>query len=142
VADPKDSNVATLPVPEAAHGTLIIAPLSLLSNWTSQITEHLHPETLATLVFHGQNKSANLNLSEYDVVITSYGTLVSEYKKEGLDGNIEKKARKTKQGLFGRTWRRVVLDEAHTIRNPRAKVSLAAARLESVSRWSLTGILI
>jgi SWI/SNF-related matrix-associated actin-dependent regulator of chromatin subfamily A3 len=71
--------------------------------------------------------------------VTSYGTLVSEYKREGLDTNPKKKPRKTKQGVFGRTWRRIVLDEAHTIRNPRAKVSLAAARLDSVTRWSLTG---
>ena len=32
-----------------------------------------------------------------------------------------------------------MLDEAHTIRNPNAKMSLAASRLDAASRWSLTG---
>lgn len=52
------------------------------------------------------------------------------------DGKIP---RMTKRGIFGRGWRRVVLDEGHTIRNSRAKVSLAASSLDAVCRWSLTG---
>lgn len=62
---------------------------------------------------------------------------MSEYKKEGLDGDPSKV---TNRGIFARVWRRVVLDEAHEIRNPKAKMSLAATRLNSVSRWSLTGV--
>lgn len=36
-------------------------------------------------------------------------------------------------------WRRVILDEAHQIRNPKAKSSIAATNLTAESRWCLTG---
>jgi len=140
VADPKDSGITPLPIPEGVAGTLIVAPVSVLSNWTSQIEAHLHDSTLSLLVFHGATKKdPTINLNDYDVVITSYGTLVSDYKSEGFQKNPDKQAKSTKNGLFGRTWRRLVLDEGHTIRNPRAKNSLAATRLQAVARWSLTG---
>lgn len=57
--------------------------------------------------------------------------MTNEYnsKKPGL----------TKKGLHSIKWRRVVLDEAHQIRNPKAKSSLAATNLAAESRWCLTG---
>jgi SWI/SNF-related matrix-associated actin-dependent regulator of chromatin subfamily A3 len=119
---------------------LIVSPLSLLSNWTSQIEEHLQDSTLSYLVFHGSTKKdAKIDLDEYDVIITSYGSLMSDYKSSGLEQNPGKVINKTKRGLFGRLWRRVVLDEGHTIRNERAKNSRAASNLQAVTRWSLTG---
>lgn len=42
-------------------------------------------------------------------------------------------------GLFSLEWRRVVLDEGHRIRNPKAKMSRAACALMAQSRWVLTG---
>ena len=44
-----------------------------------------------------------------------------------------------KDGLFSITWRRVILDEGHTIRNPRTQSALAASGLLAGSRWVLTG---
>jgi hypothetical protein len=87
-------------------------------------------------------------------VITTYGALVSDYKASGLEkaqgtqGGQEGQGAKgakgkggSKRALFGRIWRRVVLDEGHVIRNSRAKVSLAVSCLNAVARWSLTGML-
>ena len=140
VADPKDSNITPVPFPEEASGTLIVAPVSLISNWTNQIQAHLLSSTLSVTVLHNSKKQdANVDLSAFDVVITSYSTLVSAYKKEGFDENAGKKVAKTTRGVFGRLWRRIVLDEGHTIRNPMAKVSLAVTHLDAVSRWSITG---
>lgn len=42
-------------------------------------------------------------------------------------------------GLFSIKWRRIVLDEGHQIRNPKAKLSLACKGLLAISRWVLTG---
>ena len=140
MADPKDSNITPVPFPEEASGTLIVAPVSLISNWTNQIQAHLLSSTLSVTVLHNSKKQdANVDLSAFDVVITSYSTLVSAYKKEGFDENAGKKVAKTTRGVFGRLWRRIVLDEGHTIRNPMAKVSLAVTHLDAVSRWSITG---
>jgi len=50
------------------------------------------------------------------------------------------KPNKPKEGkLQSIKWRRVVLDEGHVIKNPRAKMSLACAALKAERRWVLTG---
>jgi len=38
-------------------------------------------------------------------------------------------------------WRRVVLDEAHVIANPKAKQSRAVMLLRASRRWAVTGAL-
>lgn len=65
---------------------------------------------------------------------------MSDYKAQNIENNPTKKPAKNKKSFFGRLWRRVVLDEGHTIRNPKTKYSLAATRIGAVTRWSLTGL--
>ena len=63
--------------------TLIVAPTSLLSQWAEELQRSSKPGTLKTLVWHGQSRqdlqSAVLKDNGVDVVISSYGTLVSEH---------------------------------------------------------------
>lgn len=96
-----------------------------------------HP--LRVLTYHGSSRGAlsAKEVSKYDVVITTYGTLASEYMPGG-------KASKpinvpSINGLFSVSWRRVVLDEGHTIRNPNTKVALAATSVPAHAKWALTG---
>ncbi|CAN0214983.1 unnamed protein product, partial [Hapterophycus canaliculatus] len=42
-------------------------------------------------------------------------------------------------GLLGVRWRRVILDEAHSIRNTDTKQSRACLQLEADQRWAVTG---
>ncbi|KAL4819445.1 SNF2 family N-terminal domain-containing protein [Aspergillus spinulosporus] len=117
---------------ESSKATLIISPVGVMSNWRNQIQEHTKPEQAPrVLIYHGPGKKEDANLDHYDVVVTSYGTLATEYKPE---------SKVTPQkGLFSVKWRRVVLDEGHTIRNPRSKGFSAACALRADSRWTLTG---
>ncbi|KAK1145795.1 hypothetical protein N8T08_004036 [Aspergillus melleus] len=121
--------------PKTAGGskcTLIVAPVGVMSNWKNQIQEHTQSENTPRVhVYHGTGKKEAKNLDQYDVVITSYGALAMEY-------NPQAKA-PPKQGIFSVHWRRIVLDEGHTVRNPRSKGALAACNLRADSRWSLTG---
>lgn len=118
--------------PESSKTTLIIAPVGVMSNWKNQIGDHTRDEAAPrVLIYHGSGKKEASNLAQYDVVVTSYGALQMEYKPD------EKKP--STKGLFSIRWRRVVLDEGHTIRNPRSKGSLAASLLRADSRWTLTG---
>lgn len=117
---------------ESSASTLIISPVGVMSNWKDQIELHTKKEHAPrVLVYHGTGKKEALNLSQYDVVITSYGALAMEFN--------EKAKAPPKRGIFSLHWRRVVLDEGHTIRNPRSKGALAACHLRSDSRWTLTG---
>ncbi|KAJ5795078.1 Zinc finger RING-type [Penicillium paradoxum] len=116
----------------SSKATLIIAPVGVMSNWRNQIQDHAHKETApSVLIYHGSGKKEAANLANYDVVITSYGAL-------SLDFN-PKSSKPPSKGLFSLHWRRVVLDEGHTIRNPSSKASLAACGLRADSRWTLTG---
>lgn len=36
-------------------------------------------------------------------------------------------------------WERVVLDEAHNIKNPKVQTSLATCQLKARARWAVTG---
>ncbi|PGH01214.1 hypothetical protein AJ79_07985 [Helicocarpus griseus UAMH5409] len=128
-----DSNPRTS---NSCKTTLVISPLGVMSNWRDQIAQHIHSDkALRVLIYHGAGKKEAKNLADYDVVVTTYGALASEY------GQIEGKTSKTKpsKGLFSLRWRRVVLDEGHTIRNPSTRGACAAYNLEADSRWSLTG---
>ena len=65
--------------------TLIVAPTSLLAQWAEELQRSSEPDTLNAIVWHGQNRldldSAVDNDGVINVVITSYGTLVSEHAK-------------------------------------------------------------
>jgi len=117
---------------QCSKTTLILAPVGVMSNWRNQIQEHARSETAPrVLIYHGSGKKEAANLATYDVVVSSYGALAMDFKPE---------AKKTPaKGIFSVHWRRVVLDEGHTIRNPRSKASIAACALRADSRWTLTG---
>jgi SWI/SNF-related matrix-associated actin-dependent regulator of chromatin subfamily A3 len=115
--------------------TLIISPLSVMSNWTQQIERHVKEEFgLKVLVYHGNNRKEfqAKNVADWDVIVTTYDTIRTEHfgKNSKQAENLSLRAVK---------WRRIVLDEAHTIRNPAAKTTTAIHALKAQSRWALTG---
>ena len=75
-----------------------------------------------------------MDLSSFDVVITSYGVAASEHAAWARPGGGGGTA-----GIFGRQWRRVVLDEAHTIKNSATGGARAVAALAAERRWVVTG---
>ena len=131
VSDKQTSNTS--------KSTLIVAPVGVMSNWKGQIGHHVSTEhALNVLVHHGSGKKAlkPADIAQYDVVITSYATLATDYYPRGVK-NAPSVPRS--QGLFSLKWRRVILDEGHTIRNPQTKAALAATNLLAQSKWVLTG---
>jgi DNA repair protein RAD5 len=67
--------------------TLIIAPLSLLAQWKSELDRSSKSNTLKTMIYHGSSRNELETLVDtqgpdrVDVVVTSYGTLSSEHAK-------------------------------------------------------------
>lgn len=110
-----------------------------MSNWKHQAEHHVKTKYAPrVLVYHGQaNKHLKpAELKEYDIVITTYQTMTQELYPFGRS---TAQPAPFKDGLFSLKWRRLVLDEGHQIRNPKAKMSQAACALEAQSRWILTG---
>ncbi|WIA37137.1 hypothetical protein OEZ86_014100 [Tetradesmus obliquus] len=115
------------PAADGPRGTLIVCPLSVLSNWQMQLEEHT-AGNLQVAVYHGPERNRSRAwLAQQDVVITTYATLAGDV---GLRGG---------GGLFGQQWLRVVLDEAHTIRNADTQQAKACRALKAQRRWAVTG---
>ncbi|KAL8668404.1 MAG: hypothetical protein Q9168_006968, partial [Polycauliona sp. 1 TL-2023] len=116
-------------------GTLVVAPLALIKQWEAEIKNRVEEShQLRVCVHHGPQRTKRYeDLRKYDVVITTYQILVSEHSSssERDDG--------PQVGCFGLQWYRVILDEAHTIKNRNAKATQACYALRSVYRWCLTG---
>lgn len=116
--------------------TLIVCPVSVISNWQEQIETHVAPDTLQVGVYHGPQRH-ELDLKALDVVIASYGTTKSDF---GSSPNAKKtKKRKRTTTIFEQYFFRVVLDEAHTIRNTNSQTFRACMALKAQHRWGLTG---
>ncbi|WWC61348.1 uncharacterized protein I303_103929 [Kwoniella dejecticola CBS 10117] len=129
-------------------GTLIIAPLALLQQWKNEIESKTTPGLLRVLIYHGQKRTKTKNhLKQYDVVLTTYGTLVAESgpkekkkKKKKDESDEEDYTDVRKQGpLMKVHWWRVILDEAHQIRNKQTRAAKACFLLKAHLRWCLTG---
>ncbi|PKI83952.1 DNA helicase rad5 [Malassezia vespertilionis] len=114
--------------------TLVVAPMSLLSQWKSELERASVPGSLRVLLYYGDAReqlACALHESRVDVVITSYGTLTHEYKRE-----IERAGTCL---LFAESWHRVILDEAHNIKNRSTVAARASFLLHADRRWALTG---
>uniref|UniRef100_A0A8D3DB17 Helicase-like transcription factor n=1 Tax=Scophthalmus maximus TaxID=52904 RepID=A0A8D3DB17_SCOMX len=111
----------------SARATLIICPLSVLSNWLEQLEQHVRADVkLNVYLYYGSERNRSQKfLSSQDVVITTYNVLSADF------GN--------KSPLHGISWLRVVLDEGHIIRNPNALMSKAVLDLKASRRWILSG---
>lgn len=112
--------------------TLVVAPLALIRQWEAELKEKVTEDhKLRVLVHHGPQRTKRFeDLRKYDVVITTYQILVSEHNHTSAS---------VQAGCFGLHWYRVILDEAHTIKNRNAKATKACYELRSVYRWCLSG---
>ena len=72
--------------------TLIVAPVALLRQWKRELETKLKSShRLRVVLLHGSSRNEKWSsLREHDVVLTTYGTLASEYNKR--DGWQKKKA--------------------------------------------------
>ena len=131
-----DKHKDTIVIPrEVGKGTLVVAPLALIKQWEGEIASRVESShELRVCVHHGpQRTKRSHDLRKYDVVITTYQILVSEH------GNSSKDPAGPQAGCFGVYWYRVILDEAHSIKNRNAKATQAACALQAEYRWCLTG---
>lgn len=129
--------------------TLIIAPVALMHQWKREIERMLRPGRFqrSIYVLHGDKRAVKYkDLKKYDVVLTTFGTLASEFKRRE-----EWKERKRRNGNIshetyslpilgpGSKWYRTVIDEAQCIKNRNTKAALASCCIDSIYRWCMSG---
>ncbi|SOS80540.1 DNA repair protein RAD5, putative [Plasmodium sp. gorilla clade G1] len=179
-------------------GTLVIAPLALIYQWKEEIERHTKEGFVTCYIYYGTSKDiSSEELSGYSVVLTTYSTLVSEYKntlnkkfsnkaennnnstytnKESFFKDVSSSTTKKKMNnffmktvlnsgnknndnifffdkkktntmlynmkeypLYNITWRRIIIDEAHVIKNKNSIQSVAVWKLRGERNWCLTG---
>lgn len=114
--------------------TLIVAPVALLRQWEREIQDKVKPNhILSSFIYHGRARTTRQarRLFEYDVVLTSYETVVADRRNVG---HYNEKAL-----LYSDKFLRVILDEAHRIKNQAAQCSYAVADLQALYRLCMTG---
>ncbi|EEH40470.1 DNA repair protein rad5 [Paracoccidioides lutzii Pb01] len=129
------------PVP-APYTTLVVAPTSLLAQWESEAMKASKPGSMRVLVYYGSDKTADLRKlcsisnpnSAPNLVITSYGVVRSEHSQFSSRSPVGSYG-----GLFSVDFFRVILDEAHYIKNRASKTARACYDIKGTHRWALTG---
>ncbi|XP_047318730.1 putative SWI/SNF-related matrix-associated actin-dependent regulator of chromatin subfamily A member 3-like 1 [Impatiens glandulifera] len=106
--------------------TLVVCPPSVISTWVTQLGDHTKPGSMKMYMYHGERTDDPTELQKYDIVLTTYATLVSEESwKESPIKKIE--------------WWRLVLDEAHVIKNFKTQQSRVVTNVSAKMRWAVTG---
>ncbi|KAI5960598.1 RAD5 [Candida pseudojiufengensis] len=143
---PYDTNIDNNKKRYASKTTLIVVPMSLLSQWKDEFEKANNNTQHVCRLYYGDQTESDLsrtlcNLDETSkipiVVITTYGTVLNEYTRISKHRN--QKGELPKQGLYSVKYFRIILDEGHNIRNRNTKTAKSVYELEANRKWVLTG---
>ena len=99
--------------------SLVLVPPVALMQWTNEIESYTDGQ-LKTLVFHGTNsKAKNLSMKQlkaFDVILMSYNSLESLYRKQEKGFKRNGGLNKEKSLIHQIQFHRIILDEAHCIK--------------------------
>lgn len=118
--------------------TLIVSPLSLLGQWQEEIESKT---TMTYRVYYGDKRQLDDTLDNVDVVLTTYGSLQGEWLAHSKQQQQQEGSEAT-GGLMGHAFKRVILDEAHCIKNTATVASRACCLLQAERRWCVSGTII
>lgn len=102
--------------------SLVVAPASVVPNWSKEIRRFAPTLTVSILNESTDRKLLIEGLEAGHVVVSTYGLLVTE-----------------EEVLTSKKWNVICLDEAHSIKNRDTKTSASAMKLEAEQRIILTG---
>lgn len=120
----KTPQIVALLLDEVAAGrtpNLVVMPTTIIENWRREIA-HFAP-SLSVLVHHGPDRTGfPQRLSEKDVVLTSYETVVRDESMLQMP-----------------RWNLLVADEAQALKNPEAQRSIAIKNIPARIHVAVTG---
>ncbi|KAG9768862.1 DNA repair protein RAD16 [Exophiala dermatitidis] len=127
----------------AKDPTLVVVPPVALMQWQAEIKDYTSGK-LNVLVYHisANPKCKHLSvkdLKKYDVIMVSYSGLESMFRKENKGWNRNDGIVKEDSVLHAIKYHRIILDEAHSIKQRTTSVSKACFALKSDYKWCLSG---
>ncbi|KAF9584408.1 hypothetical protein BGW38_006585, partial [Lunasporangiospora selenospora] len=120
-----------------AKTTLVVAPVALVYQWAEELRTRTQPGLLKVHIYHGNGKGVDPEfLRRHDVVITTPNAVSIDMGHKDIVNHM-----KNRQigSLFKIKFHRIIIDEAHVIKNKDTKASKACACLAAHFRWCLTG---
>ncbi|PMD54536.1 uncharacterized protein K444DRAFT_617884 [Hyaloscypha bicolor E] len=139
--------------------TLIIVPRSVLHQWKAEL--ETHGKFKKVLIYNNSDTDNNMprRIVYNEVVLTTYNVIRMNFpnldnetmerlcnraaeEERSLTEVIQDWVTEKKKDagcLHNIHWYRIILDEAHFIKNPSAKTTLAVLALKSHYRWALSG---
>ncbi|KAJ7058053.1 SNF2 family N-terminal domain-containing protein [Mycena amicta] len=134
----KTIQMIALFVSDGAKPNLVVAPTVAIMQWKNEILAHTNG--LDVLVWHGAARQSNPEeLKKFDVVLTTYAVMESCFRKQEQGFKRKGMMIKEKSPLHRITWNRIILDEAHNIKERSTNTAKAAFELKAKGRWCLSG---
>lgn len=107
--------------------TLVVVPLPLMKQWSDAIYQSCGHRPLLYYGHRIQQYNAKKEIfMKAPIVITTYGVVSHQVTN-------------TESPLFTHTWNRIIYDEAHHMRNKNTLKYTAGNKLQSTTKWLLTG---
>ncbi|EPS43083.1 hypothetical protein H072_2881 [Dactylellina haptotyla CBS 200.50] len=126
-------------LPRPKQPTLVVAPTVALIQWKNEIDKHTN-NALKVLLFHGATKEDKVStMNKYDVILTTYGSLESAFRKQNSGFKRKDGIFKEPSVLHAVQWHRVVLDEAHNIKDRSCNTARAVFNLKTKYKLCLSG---
>jgi SWI/SNF-related matrix-associated actin-dependent regulator of chromatin subfamily A3 len=111
--------------------TVIVVPTNVLHGWANEFSKHIQTEHLTLGYYYGKDRNKPAATAP-NILLTTYTTVAHEYDEKTDSFNNDSL-------LHTLVFDRVVLDEAHAIRNRNSKQAKAVCCLMGKFRWCLTG---
>ena len=125
----KTMQITSVMVNHPQEMTLLLAPLAMIQTWTEVC------ERAGLLVFHLEDGDWTcVNSDESLIEVRPH---FKEMRPEVYITNYQKLY--IQPYTFHYQWGRIVMDEAHTIRNPDGEMAYMARKLHGSYRWAVTG---
>jgi DNA repair protein RAD16 len=126
----------------AKQPSLVLIPPVALMQWQQEINDYTDG-TLRTFVFHGTNAQTKgisvQELMKYDVILMSYNSLESMFRKQEKGFKRKNGLHKEKSVIHQIHFHRVILDEAHNIKQRTTGCAKACFALKADHKWCLSG---
>ncbi|KAL2821027.1 SNF2 family N-terminal domain-containing protein [Aspergillus granulosus] len=126
----------------AGKPSLVVVPPVALMQWQLEIKEYTNGK-LKVLIYHNSNSKVKTlskkDLLKYDVIMISYAGLESMHRKEWKGWNRNDGIVKEDSVIHSIHFHRLILDEAHSIKQRTTSVARACFALQSTYKWCLSG---
>ncbi|KAE8147933.1 SNF2 family N-terminal domain-containing protein [Aspergillus avenaceus] len=139
---------------DPAKTTLIVVPSHLITHWMRQMAMHCEEDAIGeVLVYSANSRLVTLDvpksIQKHNIVITTYDEVRKSYPRCNMPNQIADEQKLTEWWnqtfqdeagpLHKIKFRRIILDEAHTIKNHLSQCSMAIRALTGHYKWALSG---